>query len=55
MIGGRKRHRTPRPIMLHQHQSLWKFESEITLCCKSLKTQAKFRGWLSGTISATGL
>ena len=31
-----------------------KFWSEITLCCKSLKTQGKFHGWVFGTISATG-
>ena len=30
------------------------FDNEITLCCKVLKTQAKFYGWVSGTISATG-
>ena len=26
-----------------------KFYSEITLCCKSLKIQGKFRGWVFGT------
>ena len=30
------------------------FDSEITLCCKVLKAQAKFYGWEFGTISATG-
>jgi hypothetical protein len=30
------------------------FDSEITLCRKVLKAQAKFYGWELGTISATG-
>ena len=33
---------------------LEKFWSEITLCCKSMKTQGKFRGWVLGTEFATG-
>jgi hypothetical protein len=31
-----------------------KFDSKITLCGKLLKTQGKNRGWVLGTISATG-
>jgi hypothetical protein len=27
-----------------------KFENEITLCCKLLKTQGKCRGWVFGAI-----
>lgn len=30
-----------------------KFDSEITLCWKCLKTQAKLCGWVSGTEFAT--
>lgn len=26
----------------------WQFESEITLCCKLLKTRANFCGWEAG-------
>jgi hypothetical protein len=29
------------------------FDSEITLCCKVLKAQAKFYGWVLGTEFAT--
>jgi hypothetical protein len=32
-----------------------KFDSEITLCRKLLKTQVKFGGWVLGTIFATGV
>jgi hypothetical protein len=47
---------TPRPTdrVGASCDSLEKFESEISLCCKSLETQGKFRGWVFGTISATG-
>lgn len=31
-----------------------KFYSEITLCCKLLKTQGKFRGWEAGIRTPIG-
>jgi hypothetical protein len=37
-----------------QQLKLWKFDSAITLCCTLLKPQGKVRGWVFGTISATG-
>ena len=39
---------------MRSESTFGKFESEITLCCKSLKTQGKFRGWVLGTEFATG-
>jgi hypothetical protein len=42
-------------VLRTQQLRLWKFDSEITLRCKSLKSQGKFRGWVFGTISATGV
>jgi len=32
----------------NQQLTLWKFDREITLPCKWLKTQGKFCGWEAG-------
>ena len=53
--GGREnRGSAARVVTSEEGAARQQFESEITLCCRLLEMQAVLRGWVLGTISATG-